>query len=74
MDHPTSRADLVMRVGGVVTAVGLVATVDRHHPPRPARRSPLPSAMWFLSMLTGVGLAIVIAGLTMSARARRRVR
>jgi len=32
----------------------------------------LPSAWWFLSMLTGVGLAMVIAGLVVSARTRRR--
>jgi len=30
----------------------------------------LSSAWWFLSMITGVGLATVIAGLTMSARSR----
>ena len=31
----------------------------------------LPSAMWFLSMLTGVGLAIVFVGLVIAARGRR---
>lgn len=32
----------------------------------------LPSAWWFLSMITGVGLAMVILGLAVAARSRRR--
>jgi hypothetical protein len=31
----------------------------------------LPGAMWFLAMLTGVGLIVVFVGLAMGARARR---
>jgi hypothetical protein len=32
----------------------------------------LPSVWWFLSMITGVGLALVIVGLAVSARSRHR--
>lgn len=32
----------------------------------------LPSAFWFLSMLTGVGLALILLGLFQASRARRR--
>jgi hypothetical protein len=31
----------------------------------------LPGAWWFLSMITGVGLALVILGLIRASRARR---
>lgn len=31
-----------------------------------------PSVWWFLAMLTGVGLAVVIAGFVVSGRERRR--
>jgi uncharacterized membrane protein SirB2 len=61
-----------MRVGAIVTAIGLLATLIAIIPLfLPSVGTP--SALWFLSMLTGVGLAIVIAGLAMSARSRRRV-
>jgi hypothetical protein len=63
--------DRLLRIGGVVTVVGLICTVIAMLPlvlPGLA----LPSAWWFLSMITGVGLALVIAGLAVSARSRRR--
>ncbi len=63
--------DRLLRIGGVVTVVGLICTVVAMLPlvfPGLA----LPSAWWFLSMITGVGLALVIAGLAVSARSRRR--
>ncbi len=72
MDRSSARADLTLRIGAIVIAVGLAATVIAVLPFfLPSIGTP--SAMWFLSMLTGVGLAIVIAGLVMSARSRRRV-
>lgn len=69
----TSRAagDRLLRIGAVVTAIGLACTVIAMLPlviPGLA----LPSAWWFLSMITGLGLALVIAGLAVSARSRRR--
>lgn len=66
-----SAGDRLLRIGAVVTVVGLVCTVIAMLPlviPDLA----LPSAWWFLSMITGVGLALVIIGLAVSARARRR--
>ena len=70
MATPNDRADLVMRVGGLVTVAGLafliVAILPLFFP-----NLVLPSAMWFLSMLIGVGIVIVCIGLVMSARSRR---
>ncbi|MEI6361767.1 MAG: hypothetical protein WCP95_06505 [Actinomycetes bacterium] len=65
-----SRADRVMRVGAAITALGLLFTLIAILPlffPSLA----LPSALWFLSMLTGVGIVVICAGLVMSARSRR---
>ncbi len=65
------RADRVLRAGAVVTAVGLgfllVALVPLLFPD-----VHLSSAMWFLSMLTAVGLAIIAVGLAMSPKRSRR--
>jgi len=65
-----SRADRVMRTGAVITAVGLgftlIAILPLFFP-----SLTLPSVLWFLSMLTGVGIVVICAGLVMSARSRR---
>lgn len=62
--------DRILRLGILVTIVGLALTVVALLPlVVPSVR--LPGAWWFLSMLTGVGLALVIAGLIRAARARR---
>ena len=66
-----SSADRVLRIGGWLTALGLVFTLIACLPlVFPSLQ--LPSAMWFLAMLTGVGLAVVIVGLALGARARRQ--
>jgi hypothetical protein len=63
--------DRILRIGAVVTVIGLVCTLIAILPlVIPGLQ--LPSAWWFLSMITGVGLALVIAGLAVSARSRRR--
>jgi hypothetical protein len=67
-----TRADRVLRVGAVVTAVGLLFTVIAILPLVFPALS-LPSAMWFLAMLTGIGLLVICAGLVMSARSRRSI-
>ena len=69
---PTGSAgDRLLRIGAVVTVIGLLCTVIAMLPlVVPALQ--LPSAWWFLSMITGIGLALVIAGLAVSARSRRR--
>jgi len=62
------RAQRVIRAGALLTILGLVATLIAILPL--VTDLELSSAWWFLSMITGVGLATVIAGLTMSARSR----
>lgn len=66
-----SAGDRLLRIGAVVTVVGLVCTVIAMLP-LVIPSLELPSAWWFLSMITGVGLALVILGLAVSARSRRR--
>jgi hypothetical protein len=63
--------DRILRVGAVVTVVGLACTLIAMLP-LVIPGLELPSAWWFLSMITGVGLALVIVGLAVSARSRRR--
>ena len=59
-----------MRIGVVVTTLGLIATLVAILPLVIPDLS-LPGIWWFLAMITGVGLALVIAGLAQSARERR---
>jgi hypothetical protein len=68
----TSPADRVLRIGGAITAIGIVCTLVAMLP-LVIPSLELPGAMWFLAMLTGVGLVVVFVGLVMGAR-RRRVR
>lgn len=56
-----------------MTVIGLVCTLIAIVPLLVPSLE-LPGLWWFLSMLTGVGLALVIAGLVRSARSRRRGR
>jgi uncharacterized membrane protein SirB2 len=70
MTDPAARADRVLRIGAAITATGLVFTLIAIVP-LVAPSVTMPSIMWFLSMLTGVGMAVVFAGLVMSARSRR---
>ena len=70
MNPATSPADRVLRIGGVITAIGIVCTLIAMLP-LVIPSLDLPGAMWFLAMLTGVGLVVVFAGLAMGARARR---
>ena len=67
---PTSPADRVLRIGAAITAAGLVFTVIALIP-LVAPAVELPGVMWFLAMLTGVGLIVVFVGLAMGARERR---
>ena len=70
MDDRRSTADRVLRAGAWVTAAGLLFTLVAVMPLLVPSLE-LPSAMWFLSMLTGVGLVIVFIGLALAARERR---
>ena len=59
-----------MRAGLIITALGMVLTLIAMLPL--AFDVELPSAFWWLAMLTGVGLAMVIVGLVRNARRRSR--
>ena len=71
MATESSPGDRLLRIGSVVTVIGLVCTVIAMLP-LVVPGLELPSVWWFLSMITGVGLALVIVGLAVSARSRRR--
>lgn len=71
MASARAPGDRILRVGAVVTVIGLICTLIAMIP-LVAPSVELPSAWWFLSMITGVGLALVIIGLAVSARSRRR--
>lgn len=68
---PRPAGDRILRLGAIITVIGLgfsaIAMLPLVIPDLT-----LPSFWWFLSMTFGVGLAMVILGLFMSARARRR--
>lgn len=70
MPRNSSSADRTLRAGAWVTAVGLVFTLIALLP-LVFPDLQLPGALWFLSMLTGVGLLIVLIGLVQAARQRR---
>lgn len=70
----TSRppaGDRLLRAGAIVTVIGLVTTMVAMLPLIIPDLT-LPPAMWFASMIIGIGLAMVIAGFAVSARARGR--
>jgi len=73
MHTSAPKGDRLLRVGGVITVIGLVCALVALTPLVFAGIQ-LPGVWWFLSMLTGVGLAVVIIGLLRSSRARREVR
>jgi hypothetical protein len=66
----TTSADRILRIGGWITALGLLFTVIAVLP-LVIPSLDLPSTLWWLSMLTGVGLVIVFIGLVLGARQRR---
>ena len=65
------RGDRILRIGLVLTAIGLVCTLIACIPLL-VPSIQLPSSWWFLSMITGVGLVVVIIGLVVSGGDRRR--
>ena len=65
-----SRSDVVLRIGAGITVLGLVFTLIAITPLF-VPSVQLPGVLWFLSMLTGVGIIVICAGLVMSARSRR---
>jgi len=73
--HASSRSpgDRLLRAGAVVTVIGIILTLIAMLPLVVPDLS-LPPVWWFLSMITGVGLAMVLLGLFLSARSRSRRR
>lgn len=70
MTSDRSRGDRILRTGVWLTVMGLAFSIVAMLPlVLPIQ---LPSAFWFLSMITGVGLAVIIAGFVVSGRERRR--
>ena len=63
----------MLRVGIAVTAVGLTCTLVAIAP-LVIPSLDMSGLWWFLSMLTGVGIALVLVGLVRSARSRRSTR
>lgn len=66
----TAPGDRLLRVGIAVTVLGLACTVVAITPLFVPSWQ-MSGLWWFLSMLTGVGLALVLIGLIRSARSRR---
>ncbi len=65
--------DRLLRIGIAVTVIGLACTLVAIAPlVIPSLK--LSGVWWFLSMLTGVGIALVLTGLVRSARSRRGTR
>jgi hypothetical protein len=65
------KADRLMRVGLVVTAIGLAFSFVALSP-LVITGLELSSIWWALSMITGVGFAILLFGLRASARVRSK--
>lgn len=70
-DRSASRADRVLRAGAWITGAGLVFALIALLP-LVIPSLELPGVMWFLAMLTGVGLVVVFIGLAMGSRQRRK--
>lgn len=62
--------DRLIRAGVVVTAIGMALTLVAMLPL--VTDLTLPSFFWWLAMLTGVGLSLVVVGLARNARRRSR--
>ncbi|MCF6523069.1 hypothetical protein [Streptomyces sp. JJ36] len=72
MNTETPRTgDLLVRIGGVVFAVGALATLITVAPLF-LGTEPFPAPAYFVCMLMGVGFALAAAGLLRSAAAERR--
>ncbi len=70
VERRRNNSDRVIRAGAAITVLGIIFSLIALLPL--ITDIELPSTWWFLSMVTGIGLATVLVGLTMSARSRRR--
>ncbi len=69
VERRRNRSDRVIRAGVVITVLGIIFSLIALLPL--VSDVELPSMWWFLSMVTGIGLATILVGLTMSAKSRR---
>ena len=69
-ESSASPGDRLIRAGLVFTAAGMVLTLIAMLPL--VTDVELPSAFWWLSMLVGVGLGMVLVGLARNGRRRSR--
>ncbi|MFX4293201.1 hypothetical protein [Streptomyces bohaiensis] len=70
-ERVSSPGDLLVRVGGVIFAVGAVATLITFVPMF-IGTEPFPVAAYVVSMLMGLGFAVAGAGMARSIAAQRR--
>ncbi|AXK32311.1 hypothetical protein DVA86_06250 [Streptomyces armeniacus] len=70
-ETPRAPGDLLVRAGGVVFAVGALATLITVAPLF-LDADPFPAPAYFVCMLMGVGFGLAAAGLLRSAAAERR--
>lgn len=63
------QGDRLMRIGMWVTVIGMIFSLIAILPFF-FESIELPSFMWFLAMLTGVGLAMILFGLRKSSKVR----
>lgn len=63
------KGDRLMRIGMWVTVIGMIFTLIAILPLFIDGLT-LPSFMWFLAMLTGVGMAMILLGLRRSSKVR----
>lgn len=68
--HSRTIGETLLRIGLAIIAVGLMCTLIAILPLFWPSLT-MSGVWWFLSMLTGVGLIVIIAGLVTSGRDRR---
>jgi peptidoglycan/LPS O-acetylase OafA/YrhL len=69
-EHSAGPGDGLIRAGVVVTALGMLLTLVAMLPL--VTDLELPSAFWWLAMLVGVGLFMILVGLARNGRRRSR--
>ena len=67
--QPPTAGDRLMKIGMVITVVGMVFSLIALIPIRDGEDPP--SWLWWMAMSSGLGLAIVLVGLRRAAIARR---
>ncbi|WP_165989958.1 hypothetical protein, partial [Streptomyces sp. YIM 98790] len=71
-ESESRSGDLLVRIGGVIFAVGAVATLITFIPMF-VGSEPFPPAAYAVSMLMGVGFAVAATGLLRDIAAQRRL-